>query len=288
MISTNKRNLLFISFSILVLLIFFAPLKELFRLALNERLYAYMIVVPFVSGYFIFLKRKQIYLEVDYCFGVGIIIMIIGISSYLIGAREGMGLSQDSHLSLMIFSTLLFWIGGFVLFYGLKAFKIASFPLLFLLFLIPVPSRALKAIILLLTYGSAEAAYGFFKLTGVPILREGFSFHLPGLNIEVAEQCSGINSGIALFVSSIVAGQLFLRTRWKKLVLVLSAIPITILKNGIRIVTLSLLGIYVDQRILYGELHKSGGIPFFILALALLAPILWGLRKTERKRTALP
>jgi len=50
-----------------------------------------------------------------------------------------------------------------------------------------------------------------------------------------------------------------------------------------RIVTLSLLGIYVDQRILYGELHKSGGIPFFIVALAMLAPILWILRRSEKK-----
>jgi uncharacterized membrane protein len=50
-----------------------------------------------------------------------------------------------------------------------------------------------------------------------------------------------------------------------------------------RIVTLSLLGIYIDQRILYGELHKSGGIPFFIVALAMLAPVLWFLRKSEKR-----
>jgi len=51
-----------------------------------------------------------------------------------------------------------------------------------------------------------------------------------------------------------------------------------------RIVTLSLLGIYVDQRILYGELHKSGGIPFFIVALVMLAPVLWYLRRSEKKK----
>jgi exosortase len=182
-----------------------------------------------------------------------------------------------------VLSALIFWIGGFVLFYGVKAFKIAAFPLLFLLFMVPIPGKALETIIYLLTCGSAEAAYGFFKLSGVPILREGFTFHLPGLSIEVAEQCSGINSSVALFVSSIVAAQLFLRTGWKKVVFALSIIPITILKNGMRIVTLSLLGIYIDQRILYGELHKSGGIPFFVVALAMLAPILWYLRKTEKK-----
>jgi exosortase len=242
-----------------------------------------MILVPFVSGYFLFLKRRQIVLQADYSFKAGIIISLIGILLFWVEEKSGLGLSKNSHLSLAVLSALIFWIGGFVLFYGVKAFKIAAFPLLFLVFMVPIPGKALETIIYLLTCGSAEATYGFFKLTGVSVLREGFTFHLPGLTIEVAEQCSGINSTIALFVASIVAGQLFLRTGWKKVVFVFSVIPITILKNGMRIVTLSLLGIYVDQRILYGELHKSGGIPFFIVALAMLTPILWFLRKSEKR-----
>jgi hypothetical protein len=55
-------------------------------------------------------------------------------------------------------------------------------------------------------------------------------------------------------------------------------------KNGIRIITLSLLGNYVDPRILSSSLHKEGGLPFFILGLALMAPILFFLRKTEVKK----
>ena len=279
----NKRNLLFIAFSLLALLIFYTPIKEILHLAFYERLYAHMILAPFVSGYFLFLKRKQISLAMDYSFKAGLITIIIGISFYLIGGKQGPWHSQDNHLSLIVLSALIFWIGGFVLFYGVKAFKIAAFPLLFLLFMVPIPGKALETIIYLLTCGSAEATYGFFKLTGVPVLREGFTFHLPRLTIEVAEQCSGINSSIALFVASIVAGQLFLRTGWKKVVLVLSIFPITILKNGMRIVTLSLLGAYVDPRILSSDLHRKGGIPFFIVALAMLAPILWILRRSEKK-----
>jgi len=280
----DKRNVFFVSFSILSLLIFYTPVGEVLRLAFYERLYAHMMLVPFVSAYFLLLKRKQISLAMDYSFKAGIILSIVGILLFGVEEKNGLGLSQSSHLSLAVLSALIFWIGGFVLFYGVKAFKIAVFPLLFLLFMVPIPKKALETIIYLLTCGSAEATYGFFKLTGVSALREGFTFHLPGLTIEVAEQCSGINSSIALFVASIVAGQFFLRTGWKKVVFVLSVIPITILKNGMRIVTLSLLGIYIDQRILYGELHKSGGIPFFIVALAMLTPILWVLRKSEKKK----
>jgi len=278
------KNILFIFFSALTLLLFYAPLREVLHLALYERLYAHMMLVPFVSAYFIFLKRRQIGLETDYSFKSGIILSLIGILLLWLVEKNGFALSQSSHLSLAVLSALIFWIGGFVLLYGVKAFKIAAFPLLFLLLMIPIPGKALETIIYLLTCGSAEAAYGFFKLTGVSILRESFSFHLPTLTIEVAEQCSGINSSIALFVSSIVAAQLFLRTGWKKAVLVLSIFPITIIKNGMRIVTLSLLGAYVDPRILSSDLHRKGGIPFFIVALAMLAPILWYFRKTEKKK----
>jgi len=282
---TNKRNIIFISFSIISLIIFYLPFKELLRHSFHEELYSHIILVPFVSGYFIFLKRKQIRLGMGYSLKIGSILLITGILLYFIGEQRG-GLNSNDHLSLMIFSALVFWIGGFILFYGLKAFKIASFSLLFLFFMIPIPSKVVEAIISILQAGSAEAAYGFFKLTGVPVLREGFIFNLPGMSIEIAKQCSGIRSSIALVITSIIAGQLFLQTNWRKCALVLSAIPIAIMKNGLRIVTLSLLATYVDPRILGSELHKSGGIPFFILALGFLAPILWWLRRTERAYSA--
>ena len=64
----------------------------------------------------------------------------------------------------------------------------------------------------------------------------------------------------------------------------LLALPIAIVKNGMRIVTLSLLGAYVDKRVLSSSLHKYGGIPFFLVGLLLLGTILWALRRTEGDR----
>jgi len=104
------------------------------------------------------------------------------------------------------------------------------------------------------------------------------------MSIEVAKQCSGIRSSLALIITSLIAGEIFLKTRWKRLVLVLFVIPITLFKNGLRITALSLLGTYVDQRILGSELHRSGGIPFFALSLLFMAPILIWLMKSEKKK----
>jgi len=270
-------------FNFLTLGLFFSPLRELISLSFKSELYSHILLIPFVSGYFFYTKRNSLAFVKSYSFIPGIIITFIAITVYFIGLQFGENLNSNDRLALMILSAVIFWVGGFIFFYGHHAIRIAAFPILFLFFMTPIPSRVVEIAILLLQIGSTETSYVLLTLTGAPFLREGFTFHLAGMSIEVAKECSGIRSSIALVITSIIAGQLFLRTGWKRIALILSAFPITIFKNGLRIVTLSLLGVYVDPRILGSQLHRSGGIPFFILALAFLVPVLWGLRRSERK-----
>src|SRR3989337_658723 len=115
------------------------------------------------------------------------------------------------------------------------------------------------------------------------MFREGFIFYFPGLNIEVAKQCGGIRSSLVLFIVSILAGHLFLSSWRSKFLLSLWVLPITIVKNCIRIVALTLFGVYVDPRILDSTLHRRGGIPFFIVALSLFGVVLWFLMRSERR-----
>jgi exosortase len=187
-------------------------------------------------------------------------------------------------LSLHMLGFVIWIQGCFVLSYGFTALKRALFPSLFLVFLIPIPTFILDPLVRVLQRGSAEAAYLVLKLVGVPIYREGFVFSLPGFTVEVAEQCSGIRSSLALFITSIVAGKLFLEKGWSRFTLAVSVFPVAMFKNGLRIVTLALLASYVDPRFVTGSwLHKSGGIPFFGVALLLLLPVLWGVRKAEKR-----
>lgn len=129
--------------------------------------------------------------------------------------------------------------------------------------------------------GSTSVAHFLFRILGVPVLRQGFLLTVPGVTIEVAKECSGIRSSMALFITCVFAARLFLRTPWKKLIFVLLSIPLALLKNGVRIVTLTLLSIYVDPSFLTGRLHKQGGFIFFLLALAMLAPVLKLIEKSE-------
>src|SRR6185437_15078263 len=111
---------------------------------------------------------------------------------------------------------------------------------------------------------------------GVPVFREGFVFKLSDFTIYVAEECSGIRSALALFITGLVAGHLFLRSAWGKMGLLSIVVPLAIVKNTVRIVGLALLANYVDPAFITDSaLHRNGGIPLFVLSLTVLFSLVW-------------
>jgi exosortase len=283
---SNKKNASFLIFSIAVFALFYTRLRDLLSSSLHSEYYSHIIFIPLISGYLLYTQREAILSKQKYSFKAGFAILLAAFMIYLIGRIYSAQLNTNDYLSLMTVSAITFWVGGFTLFYGTTALRVAAFPLLFLIFMIPIPTAAMERIIILLQTGSTEAAEGIFKLTGMPYARDGFVFNLPTMSIEVAKQCSGIRSSLALVITCALAANFFLRTAWTRALFLLSIIPIAILKNGIRIAVLSVLGVYVDERILASDLHRKGGVLFFILALFLLWGELWLLRKAEKKVSA--
>lgn len=275
-----KRQLIFIGLVLLGVGMIYSPLFELLNTATRREYYSHILLIPLVSGCLIYWNRSNLLAEVSYSYRGGISLLGLGVLLYLIGNGHKNELNQNDYSALLIFSVIIFWMGAFLFTYGLIAFRRALFPLLFLLFTVPIPSFILDKIIYFLQSGSAEVTYWTFQLADLPVSRNGFTFQLPKVNIEVAKECSGIRSSIALFITSLLLGHLFLKPIWKKIILIFSIIPITIFKNGVRIVTLSLLGNYVDERFLTGGfLHKSGGFIFYLPALGILGAILLILRR---------
>lgn len=212
----------------------------------------------------------------------GILLILAGALIRSLPIAQGTSAVGGIALPLAILSLVLLWIGGFTLFYGSRALRAAAFPLAFLLLMIPLPQNVLARTIYLLQSGSTDIAYFLFRAAGVPVFRQGFFLTVPGVTIEVAKECSGIRSSMALFITCLLAAHLFLRTPWKILLFVLLAFPLALIKNGIRIFTLTFLSIKVDPSFLTGNLHHNGGFAFFLLALAILAPVLMLLEKSER------
>ncbi len=278
----NRRHLIFLVFFFLAVLMAYAPIKGLYDSSSQREYYSHIVLIPLVSIYLVFQKRKLVFGEPRNDRIAGISLLLAGALLYFAGQGVGAGLNQNDFTAIIALAAVVLLNGGFILSYGLQAYKAALFPLLFLIFVIPIPSELMENFIYVLQVGSTEFTNLLFMATGVPFLREGFVFHLPGMSVEVAKQCSGIRSSLALLITAILAGHMFLTTRWKKVALAVFIIPITMFKNGIRILILTLMGTYWDPRWLTeSSLHRDGGIVFFILALVLMAPILYWLRKGE-------
>ena len=131
---------------------------------------------------------------------------------------------------------------------------------------------------------SAEAANLFFDASGTPILRDGLIFQLPNITIQVAQECSGIRSSWVLFITSLLAANLFLRNNWRRAALVGWIVPLGIIRNGFRVFVIGTLCIHYGPQMIDSPIHHRGGPLFFALSLAPLFLLLFFLRRGEFKR----
>ena len=277
----GRAHAAFSGLVILSILIFWKTLHSLALFSLNQESSSHILLIPLLSIYLLYSERSRIFRVVRTSPFAGGAAMLAAAAMYSFAVTKLSARAPDEFLSGATLAIVFLWLAGFLLCYGSAAWRRAAFSLLFLLLMVPLPPPVLERSIYWLQQGSTEIAYLLFKAVRVPVFRQGFLLTVPGVTIEVAQECSGIRSSVALFITCLLAAHLFLRTKWKMLIFVLLAFPLAIVKNGIRIATLTLLSIYVDPGFLTGKLHHEGGFVFFFLALAILFPVLLLLQRSE-------
>ena len=278
----GRRIVIYLAWLLLTLLVFWRPSLALFHFSLASETASHIILVPFISLWLVFTEKKRIFQRLSFDRTLSAILLILSALTYLSARSSETRWSPANVLSVYALALVLVWISGFALVFGREASKRAHFALLFLFLAVPLPEAILNPTIYYLQKGSADIAGLIFDLTGVPALREGFVFHLAHVNIEVAKECSGIRSSLALLILALLVGHLFLRTFWEQAIFVIAGILMMIIKNGVRIATLTILAQYVDPSFLFGRLHHEGGIVFFLLGLLLLWPVLRLLQRGDK------
>jgi exosortase len=268
-----KRIVLFSMFVLAIGAAFHSVVWEWVQIARTDSAASHIVLVPLISLGIIFRDRRRIFVEAAYAPAAGVILAVAGVLVGLWGTAE-----RDTGAAIS--GLVVAAVGGFLLFFGVRAFQAAIFPLAFLGFSVPPPAFVVDGMTQVLKIGSTELVALLFDATGTPYHRQGFVFTLPRVAIEVGDECSGIRSSIALMLTALMLGQVALQSTWKKVLLVLAVLPITILKNGIRIVSLSLLATHVHPSFLVGRLHNDGGVVFFLLALAMLLPVVALLKRS--------
>ncbi len=283
----RRRVIGCVVFSVLLVLIFIKPLIQLSIHAAATELHSQILLVPFISAYLIYIQFDQLprryttsLKSVLVCFSIGAAALYgiwhLNASNY--------PLSKNDFLGLMVFSFLSFLLAGGFFFLGGEWIAALAFPVGFLIFMVPLPDAAVEWMETASKHGSAEAANMFFHLSGTPVLRDSTIFQLPGIVIEVAQECSGIRSSWVLFITSLLASHMFLKSPWRRAILVFLVIPLGLLRNGFRIMVIGLLCVHIGPHMIHHMIHKRGGPFFFVLSLIPLFLLLWWLRKGEKEQ----
>ena len=275
----------FVWMCLVLVLAFSVPLYQLVRFAASSELYSYILLIPLVSGYLAWLQRGKLpacsgpaRLPAAIFFFGG----LVALAGYALACHSGGQLKLDNFLALMTTAFFLFFVAGCCWFLGKERIRALSFPIGFLVFLVPLPTFFLDGIEAFLQQGSALATEGFFRLAGATFFREGLIFHLPTITLLVAPECSGIHSSLVLLITSLVAGQLFLQSPWKRTVFAVAVIPLALLRNGFRVFVIGELCTHVGPEMIDSPVHHQGGPLFFALSLIPFFLLLLFLRKSER------
>jgi exosortase C (VPDSG-CTERM-specific) len=266
-------------------LAFGSPLWRLLWFAVRDDLHSYIPLMPVISIYLAWTQKAGLPRQSSPARMLAVLFFTAGaaaMAGYLLLARSVAAENIENCLAVGTLAWLLCLAGAGCWFLGGALMRALAFPFCLLIFMIPFPVFLREGIEGGLQHGSAVVADWMFVLSGTPFWREGMDFHLPGMNLEVAPECSGIHSTLVLFITSLVAAQMILRQPWKRIVLCLAVIPLALLRNGFRVFVIGQLCIRIGPKMIDSPIHRHGGPLFFVLSLVPFFLLLYFLKKSER------
>lgn len=265
---------------------FAIPLYQWVEFALHSELFSYVLIIPLVSGYFAWQNRARLATRPSSpprrLALVPLITGLLILAGYAALVFRGAELPPVDALSLLMLAFVFLFIASCMFFFGLPQLRVLAFPLGFLLLVVPFPAWLTDGIESLLQHGSASVAFYMFNAIGTPVFRQELIFQLPGITLEVAPECSGIRSTLALFITSIVAGHVFLQSPWKRTLLAACVLPLALLRNGFRVFTIGELCVRISPDMIHSYIHRQGGPIFFALSLVPFSLLLLLFARSER------
>lgn len=281
-VAMSPRVRAFVAGLVVLTLLFALPLYHWVQLALSVDLHSHVILIPLISAYLIWRSRDECPKPENSAWWVASLFWAASVGLAWIAWRCGDAVEPRDRVALLVGAYVLGGIGLAFACLGVKVMRALAFPAFLTIFMVPMPSGLEAVLERFLQRLSAEAAQGFFWLSGETFLREGQVFLFPGLTIRVAQECSGIRSSLVLLIVGLLAAHLMLRTTWRRAVLVLAILPLGVLRNGFRVYAITTLTLHVHPGVIDSPLHHHGGPLFFVLSLFPFAALLWLLWRTDR------
>jgi len=238
--------------------------------------YSYAWLIPFVVFYLVWEKRRLLSRTPVESAWWGAVPLAFGIAFFWVGELGG-------EFYTLYISAFLTFVGILWLHLGRHRMRILTFPLFLLLTTFPLPNFLYANISVQLQLISSKAATALLRAMGIVAYREGNVIDIGLTRLQVVEACSGIRYVIPLLVLGLIVAYFFRASLWKRILLVLSAIPLTIFWNSMRVALTGVFWIYWGPQAAEGLTHDFTGFVIFVMSLAVLLGEMWVLGKIGKK-----
>ena len=238
--------------------------------------WGHTLIIPFISGYFVWNKRHIILAQPLHPAWIGAPIMVFGIAWYMVCNVGPAGLAHHNIRSTGLGITL---IGIGLLLLGWRAMEYVWFPLFYMIiFAQTVSERFMNLVTYRMQDISAKGAYVLLNLIGIQTDHSGnvltiFKDGEP-VQLNVAEACSGMRMLVAFLALGVAMAYVSLPKLWQQISLVALGIPISIFVNVLRVASLGILGMF-DQNFMSGEFHHMIGLVWLLPAFFSYLGALW-------------
>lgn len=272
-----SRMLWLFVFLILIMFLYAPVLKGLLAQWWTDPDYSHGFLVPVFAGY-IFWRQRSRWMNTEIKpSNIGLIVMLVAVVLLVAG-------SLGAELFTSRFS-LVILLGGMVLFLsGWKVLRAVSFPLGFLILMIPLPAVIYNQITFPLQLIASRFASVGLEVIRIPALREGNILVLPNYSLEVVEACSGIRSLMSLICLAVAYVYLAEKRWWVRYGLVMLMLPIAIVTNAIRISGAGFLAYKLGPEAAEGFLHGCSDWVMFMVAFILMFLCHWILLHVRNRR----
>lgn len=225
--------------------------------------YSHGLLIPIVAAFLVWQQKDRLERLVFPGSWSGVAVVLFGGFLLLLG--------QLATVYTIVQYAYLVTLYGLVLsFTGTKPFRLLFMPLLILFFMFPLPEFALANLSTKLQLLSSQLGVDFMELFGISVFVEGNVIDLGGYKLQVAEACDGLRYLFPLMTLGFLMAYFYKGATWKRIVLFLSSMPITVLMNSFRVGTIGIMVEHWGIAMAEGFLHEFQGWAVFMVSAALM------------------
>ena len=246
----------------------------------NSPEYGHGYFIPLITLYFIWKLRHEMLARPQRNSWAGVVVMLAGILIYYVGELGTLYVVTQYAWLLTLYGLLLTFLGW-------PRFRVIIMPLLFLAFMIPLPNFIYANLSSELQLISSKIGVAVIRLFGISVYLEGNVIDLGTYKLQVVEACSGLKYLFSLTTIGFICAWVFRGAMWKRIVIFLSTVPITIFMNSFRIGVTGILVEYGGTKHAEGFLHEFEGLVIFGAAMLILIAEMAILARIGRNKTTL-